>query len=1413
LQARINALYGIDSVAPVECDNESDCSDSEETTALTRKQKNRRESSKKTRKSKSAISNIEARQRNWLSKTDDTEDVDPNDPARVEARESNDGEDGNDASLLGGVSPQHIPSGRGEGGKIYIGFPTHQTTGAMVHIFAPLVPTVERENIDFVDPTLRKWNEGLLRASGMLLRCVHEYICCDSSAEVLFPVVATSRGMHEKSEESLDSSQTSRQTISSPAEKKSNSAVAKTAWKRAGSRVATLQAWKTTTSRGKRRKECIANSLTTNAERAPCKPTILQAGMTTAHVRVKWNVSADSLTCRTRQKVRGKNKSLFGVGGDFEIRCRLQYRRKYSKSLSWKRLKQKIGSTYKDAPSLQIGATNSGNNDSPTPVETKDSESILFDIELSSLKPEKRYAFRAAIVLVSKTRGTAIQSDWSARSSYVYLMGDDRKGSLADKVAALLSSEVSAPRALAGRFEKTREGKNTNINPSPPLPPFHEEKGQRAQVPCLSRRERALVAMTSHAFVESHPAPQVANLIKMGFFGHLGYGPSLTSTQGIKPSSSSRLPWRGAEEHIRFCPIVTPETVRSCRNFFSMLTESRMIRELSLVDLFEELRDGGNRRALTVLAAVKLIRWWIDALPSHEVQKSWAARQNRSSQTPSAYLKKVLALRVSEDNIVLMKDKTHFWDPKFLSPSLPKPLSVASFDFTKHFSYHELRVHLGWFERFDILSWIMFVLDSKLPLWPSSNGRKHSLAEAILTALGKALKQRGLPSEKLPHVLRAISSCPCIPASVGNDPCVKLYLPGKTYLRSGKGSGGEVVPQKGIQTSSSIGVRQRKSAESLLEGLPFVAQSIQKSVDRRVLLQLGVNERPKFSLVISSIERLGWSNEEVIKYCYGLRSKLKDDERSILRSARFLRPERQLHGRERSESKTTPNRQRRARELFFPNKDNREMGLPLLQWPFAEEVGEKASGNVSVKESHRVSKLLPDTPLGQFLVSLGLQTRPSLKNLLGIASSNPLKARRDAALQFLAANMFTYYHEEYESLLDACRSVDSLDVSPLPALIPISGGKLAHPLNCFIDANAGLRAMRFHIVAPAYLKIAHTLGVRQMPSPHRLLQQLVNTPPTLEAAPHVFGYLSQMLIKLKEYDLGQLCTVPLVPVKPFVAMKPSFSSSEWRSFQTNGYIHLSPNKCFFSDERKKREKYNSDESERSEDEEYYDEKSSLKRTGLFNFVDFGPESESFLKEIGVGPEPNPQELALRVAKFPGKLLAAVGPEGYESILRKLAFSHRTISRRVKALLTKSPCLLAYSRKSLLDADTTCELKGGEAEGIGTKHDSWCLAKSSDISLIDDTVMLQLFVNEIVHCPLDPVLETFYENLGSGWLSAQVHKIDRPLGMPTPNKLSQQIRMLVIQRAKLWLMDSRGGLNEDAKLGCGTRIGSLQVYQV
>lgn len=70
------------------------------------------------------------------------------------------------ADVFASVLPSKKP-----GGRVFIGFPTAQTTGAGMHISAPsVIPTVEREAIDLNARWVRTWNIEMLRVAGIMVR-------------------------------------------------------------------------------------------------------------------------------------------------------------------------------------------------------------------------------------------------------------------------------------------------------------------------------------------------------------------------------------------------------------------------------------------------------------------------------------------------------------------------------------------------------------------------------------------------------------------------------------------------------------------------------------------------------------------------------------------------------------------------------------------------------------------------------------------------------------------------------------------------------------------------------------------------------------------------------------------------------------------------------------------------------------------------------------------------------------------------------------------------------------------------------------------------------------------------------------------------------------------------------------------
>jgi hypothetical protein len=92
--------------------------------------------------------------------------------------------------------------GKKPGGRIFIGFPTHQTTGAGMHLSAPsVIPTVERESIDLNARWVRTWNLEMLRVAGIMARLAFANEMADLSAKVRRATEAAGHGTKVTKEE------------------------------------------------------------------------------------------------------------------------------------------------------------------------------------------------------------------------------------------------------------------------------------------------------------------------------------------------------------------------------------------------------------------------------------------------------------------------------------------------------------------------------------------------------------------------------------------------------------------------------------------------------------------------------------------------------------------------------------------------------------------------------------------------------------------------------------------------------------------------------------------------------------------------------------------------------------------------------------------------------------------------------------------------------------------------------------------------------------------------------------------------------------------------------------------------------------------------------------------------------------
>ncbi|KAK3823349.1 MAG: hypothetical protein J3Q66DRAFT_310181, partial [Benniella sp.] len=428
-------------------------------------------------------------------------------------------------------------------------------------------------------------------------------------------------------------------------------------------------------------------------------------------------------------------------------------------------------------------------------------------------------------------------------------------------------------------------------------------------------------------------------------------------------------------------------------------------------------------------------------------------------------------------------------------------------------------------------------------------------------------------------------------------------------------------------------------------------------------------------------------------------------------------------GQSRALSTPQPANRHIASALYAPTETNISLGLPVIEW--------KGGWRETSDEA-------------ELLFDLGLEELPRMKDLLVLAAYPNEQVIRAAALQYFFDNFNILYAEQYDSSINV-------------AFLPITDDHSSRtPLECFSNKNCSI--MGFPILRQDLRVHAALLGIQENPSSDILLEKLLISPPqTRTKARQTFEYLH--------------------------SVQGNFLTEEWTTLGTTKFIPLDdtgksmvdPQSCYFF---KKDSPYHRD---------------------LLITVDFGPTANLFLKACGVKDEPSPTDLAQLVARSPEKFLHHEGVHRYKSILRQIA-THLHVIKPNESLLDemkKSPFLLAekmiddgaaaFSSASETTMDNGQGVVGSTSldeqdENMGQIQ--YRLARASDISLVDDTVLQQIFTP--LCAPMEELLESLYESLGSAWISKQVKDTHKPVGEFKKTDRSYALQARIVERAPLLL---------------------------
>ncbi|KAF3920382.1 hypothetical protein ABW20_dc0102661 [Dactylellina cionopaga] len=427
----------------------------------------------------------------------------------------------------------------------------------------------------------------------------------------------------------------------------------------------------------------------------------------------------------------------------------------------------------------------------------------------------------------------------------------------------------------------------------------------------------------------------------------------------------------------------------------------------------------------------------------------------------------------------------------------------------------------------------------------------------------------------------------------------------------------------------------------------------------------------------------------------------------------------------------------RATDLFVPRSDLRDLECPIIQWPGGAQ---NWRGGQTAEE--------------KFVLKLGLNLFPGVPYLIkvftGIEEVDPVKAhaKREKALKYYTSNYVLNNYNHFQV------SEQKVPFLPLEGPNARSGvPKLAVPAMCYTNPRAAVLGVP--ILREDLREHAAKFGVKPDPPMDSAVRRLIERPPTAVGdAKTTFSYFATRLLEINQGHVEKLGKATIVPL-----MK-------------NGRIKLvTPRNCFLGDDN-----------------------SPFK--DVFDFVDFGSDANPFLMKCGTKLEPTISEIAYMLTRDSERLLASCESDvKYLNILRRVAeaFPELKQDRILLKAMKQSRFLLATierndndGEENLIDLDDEKNIK------------EYQLASADEVAIVDDFILFNIFKSDILACPQEEALESFYTGLGSIHISKQI-ALEWTIGriIQDPSK-SKKIRELCLERCRLFFHNNHSLVKHDIK---------------
>ncbi|KAJ1919991.1 hypothetical protein H4219_001652 [Mycoemilia scoparia] len=831
---------------------------------------------------------------------------------------------------------------------------------------------------------------------------------------------------------------------------------------------------------------------------------------------------------------------------------------------------------------------------------------------------------------------------------------------------------------------------------------------------------------------------------------------------------------------IRKTPLVPPLIVEQSAEMIEILYRRKDLSVVSATDIIRDLRSGGPLSDCKQV--IPILKWWLgyqseypqlitpvlatDFLHAISFNASLSDYSASGKTSDTKVFQQIFLLKLSDLRFFLNTKAIHLPRPELqaslysdsskqvISPGVfPKELipPTVSSQFTQP---QLVDCFHGFWSEFSLSGWISYLIQTNDTRELIS--QSPEMAEYVLSTFGHHFNR--IDQNERVLIMSQLERIACIPTNHG------ICIPSQAYFKSA----------------------------SFIDGLPIVLQSVLSVVKEPTLLALGVRKYPDLQHIFDRLStELKWDHIKLLKYLAGIKDSITSPEWQKLREAH-------LFPAELASNSNSTTKYMRACDIHVPKEEIVNLGLPTLVWESNPSL-QSSSAPGSKTQAPRWRDTGDEALV---LFKLGLRRHPTCMDLLQVAAESDIdtEAKVDGPKnrRYLALTYFTEHYIDARYGRDYTTAVRRLRKPFIPAEVHTFGNQssssgngskvkrvLLLPDQCYSSQSASV--MGFPTLSPQWARERDRLLVEEHPPISRCISLLSGWKYQSEAqATGIFSYLSSRQAEFKSSDWHKLQSMPFIPI----------FEKDPKTKEESVVECLAPTQCYFQ------EKAQGGHMDCDQDQT----KPSAGSFSMFKYIDFGATAQRFLRACGVRDEPSPIDLALRIVENPTAFLEACGGWlAYLDILRKLAINASQIRRKSPKIwqsLKTTPCMVAIQRtsgnsntasKTKRDSTKTLiDLDEGDVDAfqgdLGGELDEteYTLASISNIMLVDDIVLTKKF--KPLTCPMEDILETFYESLGSRWLTDMVDVSTIPIGRPEITPHSRQLERIIKDRAPLLLYD-------------------------